>query len=72
MAEPSPNIRKVDKSFLERLLDVVDDIEGNRPRTLVRRHELRKLLDSHGYDYNTVVGRWLIEELYTSIYCHEE
>ncbi len=72
MGKQSLNIRNMDRFFLERLLDVIDDIENRPLSTLIRRRELRRLLESHGCDYRTVLGRTLIEELYLSIYCNEE
>lgn len=57
---------------LDRLMDVLDEIDNREPITGIRRKGLQDLLNNNGKDYRTYPGQVLVEELYVAIFCYEE
>ena len=57
--------------LVDRLMDIVDEIDGVDCRTNIRRQGLRDLLINNGQDHLSYPGQALIEELYVAIFYEE-
>ena len=53
---------------IDRLLNVIDEIDGNPSRTTIRKNALRRLISNNGRDSTSPLGESLLEELYIAIY----